>query len=51
MKYSGKGDEGKNGMPSGNLYIQIEIQDNPYYTRQGDDIYVNLDVSIFDLIL
>ena len=51
LKYSGKWDEWKNGMPSGNLYIQIEIQDNPYYTRQGDDIYVNLDVSIFDLVL
>jgi len=51
LKYSWKWDEWKNGMPSGNLYIQIEIQDNPYYTRQGDDIYVNLDVSIFDLVL
>lgn len=51
LKYSGKWDEWKNGMPNGNLYIQIEIQDNPYYTRQGDDIYVNLNVSIFDLVL
>ena len=51
LKYSGKWDEWKNGMPSGNLYIQIEIQDNPYYKRQGDDIYVSQEVSLFDLIL
>ncbi|HKL43745.1 MAG TPA: DnaJ C-terminal domain-containing protein [Candidatus Absconditabacterales bacterium] len=51
LKYSGKGDEGSNGMPAGDLYIQIHVAEDKNYIRKGDDIYVNQEVSIYDLVL
>ncbi|HRX63561.1 MAG TPA: DnaJ C-terminal domain-containing protein [Candidatus Absconditabacterales bacterium] len=51
LKYSGKGDDGKNGMPAGDLYIQIHVSSDKNYIRKGDDIYVNQEVTIYDLVL
>lgn len=51
LKYSGKWNDGQNGMPSGDLYIQINVIENPNYIRQWDDIFVNQEVNLFDLIL
>ena len=51
LKYSGKWDEGPNGTPNGNLFIQIEIEPHPYFKRQWDDIYVDQEVTIYDLVL
>ncbi len=51
LKYSGKGDEWENGMPAGDLYLQINVTSNKNYIRKWDDIYVTQEVSIFDLVL
>ncbi|HOG15156.1 MAG TPA: DnaJ C-terminal domain-containing protein [Candidatus Absconditabacterales bacterium] len=51
LKYSNKGDDGQNGMPTGDLYIQINVSENPNYIRKGDHIYVNQEVTIYDLVL
>ncbi len=51
LKYSGKGNDGQNGMPAGDLYIQINVTENSNYIRKGDDIYVNQEVTIYDLVL
>jgi len=51
LKYSGKWNDGQNGMPAGDLYIQINITENSNYIRKGDDIHVNQEVTIYDLVL
>lgn len=51
LKYSGKWNEWENGMPAGDLYLQIKVTANKDYIRKWDDIYVTQDVSIYDLVL
>ena len=51
LKYSNKWDDGQNGMPTGDLYIQINVSENPNYIRKWDHIYVNQEVTIYDLVL
>lgn len=51
LKYSSRWDDGQNGMPSWDLYIQINIASNPYYIRKWDDIYIHQEVTLYDLVL
>ena len=46
-----KGGAGINGGPNGDLYLIVQLQDDPTYKRKGDDLYVDLPVSIYDLLL
>lgn len=50
IKFAGKGDDGIGGK-AGNLYINIQIKDSDTYQRKGNDLYVEADVSVFDLVL
>ena len=51
LKYSWKWDEWPNWTPNGNLFIQINIEPHPYFKRDWDDIYMDQEVSIYDLVL
>jgi molecular chaperone DnaJ len=51
LRLSGKGEAGNNGGPNGDLYIEIHIESHPLYKRDGDDIHIDLPVSITDLVL
>ena len=51
LRVPGKGGVGSNGGPNGDLYIEIRISEHELYKRQGNDIYVDLPVSITDLCL
>ncbi len=50
LKYSEKGDFWPNGN-AWNLYIKILVEDSELYTRKWDDLYINIPVSIFDMVL
>lgn len=51
IRLAGQGGAGINGGPNGDLYLIVRLQDDPTYKRKGDDLYVDLPVSIYDLIL
>ena len=51
LRISGKGEPGINGGPNGDLYIEIRIKPHPLYTRKDTDIYIDLPVTICDLVL
>jgi len=51
IRLAGQGGAGINGGPSGDLYLIVRLQDDPTYKRKGDDLYVDLPVSIYDLVL
>jgi DnaJ-class molecular chaperone len=51
IRLAGQGGAGVNGGPNGDLYLVVKVQDDPTYKRQGADLYVDLPVSIYDLVL
>ena len=51
IRLAGQGGAGINGGPNGDLHLIVKLNDDPTYKRKGDDLYVDLPVSIYDLIL
>lgn len=51
LRLSGKGEPGINGGPNGDLYIEIRISEHESYSRDGNDIYLEVPVTITDLCL
>ncbi len=51
IRLAGQGGAGANGGPNGDLYLIVTLHDDPTYKRKGDDLYVDLPVSIYDLVL
>lgn len=51
IRLAGQGGAGVNGGPNGDLHLIVRMQDDPTYKRRGDDLYVDLPVSIYDLVL
>lgn len=35
----------------GDLYLKVSVKPSDVYERKGDDLYTNVTMSIFDLIL
>ncbi len=51
VRVAGKGHEGYDGGPSGDLYILTSVGRHPYFTRKGLDIYVNVPVTLGEALL
>jgi DnaJ-class molecular chaperone len=51
IRLAGQGGAGLGGGPNGDLYLVVKLLDDPTYKRKGDDLYVDLPVSIYDLLL
>ena len=45
LKLSGEGEVGKNGGPSGDLYVLVSIRENDVFERDGFDVYCTVPVS------
>ena len=51
IRLSGQGEAGPNGGPPGDLYVQIQVNDHPIFTRDGADLYSEVPVSFVDAAL
>ena len=51
VRLAGQGMSGVGGGPRGDLLLAVHITPDPQYERRGDDLYVDLPVSIYDLVL
>ena len=51
LRLSGKGGEGSNGGPNGDLYIEFTVRDHDYYKRVDDDIYLDVPLTITEAVL
>ncbi|MCH9811931.1 molecular chaperone DnaJ [bacterium] len=51
LKMGGYGDDGENGGPAGDLYVYVTVRAHEVFKREGDDIYVDLPISITDAAL
>ncbi len=46
IKAEDKGESGKRGGRSGDLYIRIFVKANPIFERKGDDLYTQVQISL-----
>lgn len=51
IRVPGKGNAGRNGGPQGDLYIITNVKDHEVYERKGDNLYVTVDVDMFEAAL
>ncbi len=40
-----EGEQGKNGGPAGDLYVIISVKRHPYFTRQGNDLLCEVQIT------
>jgi DnaJ-class molecular chaperone len=50
IRLSGQGDPGVNGQ-AGDLYIQVKVDDHPYFRRKGADLEVKVPVTLAEAAL
>ena len=51
LRVKGKGNPSPNGGDRGDLYIELRVQPDPRFTREGDDLYVEITVPLYDAVL
>jgi DnaJ-class molecular chaperone len=51
IRLAAQGGAGQHGGPNGDLYLIVKLLEDSTYKRKGDDLYVDLPVNIFDLVL
>jgi DnaJ-class molecular chaperone len=51
IRLAGQGGAGINNGPRGDLYLIAHFPEDKTWERRGDDLYIDLPVSIYDLVL
>lgn len=46
IRLAGEGEPGQSGGPPGDLYVHIHIKDHPIFSRQDNDLYCEVPISI-----
>jgi molecular chaperone DnaJ len=50
IRLAGKGEPGPNGGPPGDLYVTTRVTDSPIFRRKGDNIEVELPLSVVEAL-
>jgi DnaJ-class molecular chaperone len=51
LRLRGRGSPGVGGGPAGDLYLAIQVQPHPYFRREGQDIYIDVPISVSEAAL
>ena len=51
IRLGGQGGSGANGGPAGDLYLRVRVMPHPLYTRDGDDLRMELPVALHEAML
>ncbi|MDO5569655.1 MAG: molecular chaperone DnaJ [bacterium] len=51
LRVAGKGEAGKNGGVSGDLYIEFSVKEHDFYVREEDDVIIELPLTLTEAIL
>jgi curved DNA-binding protein len=51
IRLAGQGGAGREGGPPGDLYLTIRVRPHPFFRREGDDLHVDVPVTVPELIL
>jgi molecular chaperone DnaJ len=51
IRLAGQGGSGLAGGPPGDLYLRVHVVGDDQFEREGDDLYLDLPISLYDLVL
>jgi curved DNA-binding protein len=51
LRLAGKGKEGRNGGPPGDLYLQVTVREHPLFSQEGDDLIVEKEINFSEAVL
>jgi len=51
IRLTGQGGSGIHGGPSGDLYLTVRLEPDAQFQREGDDLYIDLQVGVFEMVL
>ena len=51
VRVAGKGGHGSGGGPPGDLYILTNVKPHPYFKRKGNDIYLDVPITVGEAML
>jgi curved DNA-binding protein len=51
IRIGGKGSEGENGGPSGDLFLEVKVTPDPVFTRDGGDLFVERNIRFSEACL
>jgi molecular chaperone DnaJ len=51
IRVAGKGEAGRKGGPPGDLYIVTKVRPHPVFERKGDNLYVELPITVTEAAL
>lgn len=51
VKIAGKGNAGSGDGPAGDLHLEVTLKPHPIFKREGDDIYIQLPVTVGEAML
>ena len=51
IRVKGMGERGANGGENGDLYVEIIVKPHAYFTREGNDIHINIPIEFADACL
>ena len=51
LRLRGQGKPGLGGGPAGDAYVEISVAEHPQFSRDGDDIHVDLPISLAEAVL
>ena len=51
LRLRGRGEPGHGGEPAGDLLIEVQVEPHPYFTRDGQDLSVEVPITLGEAIL
>jgi curved DNA-binding protein len=51
IRLAGQGAPGTNGGPAGDAYLRVRVKPHPFFTRDGDDVRIELPVALHEAML
>jgi curved DNA-binding protein len=51
LRLKGQGEPGSKGTPAGDLTINIEVEPHPYFKREGQDLLLEVPITVSEAIL
>ena len=51
VRLAGQGEPGRASGPRGDLYVTLHVREHPFFRREGDDLHLDLPVTLSELVL
>lgn len=51
IRFAGQGEPGFAGGKPGDLYIKVKVEEHPIFTREDDDLHMDLNVPLYTAVL